>query len=1038
MTDESGPDRPGRRPPLPDLSHRSAVIVATLGVLVYSAAVLWVVATSGDVGIRCVFGTAQKEQIGQEEYDWYDAERGPGAHLAPGIGDQLTRIASADGSWSFDIEQGDYTAVIRAQRRIGESARGREVRVDWIPAGGPIDGEPVRAVAKVRSRPIATYVWSFVWLALELVLFGIGGIVSWRRPNDRAARVFFWLCVVTVGAYMGGYHWSEIVINRPLIFGFVPMAMAVPIVSLHFYLVFPRPSPLMLLHRRRVLAWLYGVPVACVAILWAAMVWLSFSGEAGGVSGPPGAAVVGRRLMAQGIIKWVALGYVAYSVAIFALCIACLIYSDRRARNRAERNQVRWILLASLVSTVLIGYLMLMTWEDTAVLGLDSAAWPMYVVSLLYTSAYAVSITRYKLMQAEEIFHRSVRYLLVSLGLSLLYSLVLVVGAVAVGYSLQDDQTSREATVVMITALVILVLSGAVRRRFEQAIDRRFFREKSKFDQAMRKMSQAVDRLVDRRTLGRRLLEAAAEVLGLDWGAIYLREAPGRPLTAVASLGPEPEQATLPDDGPIVRRLRSRPTLRLPGTMGRAPVDPIADALIALGGEVAAALSSDGELAGVLILGPKRNGMPYDDEELVFLAALASVAVLALHSASIHRTLEELNRELRDKVEKIAEQQRRILILQDQLMGGHGAASGVDRPPAPVGPPAPEPDPEALERIRGTSPAIRRVLETVRKAAASPSAVLILGESGTGKELIAEAIHAASPRSGGPFIKVHCASLAPGLLESELFGHVKGAFTGADRDRVGRFQQAHGGTLLLDEIGDVGLDVQTKLLRVLQTKTFERVGSSQPITVDVRIVAATHRDLPAMIRSGRFREDLYYRLNVISIVSPPLRVRRDDVFELAVTFLRRFAERSGKPITLLEDDAIEALTAYDWPGNVRELENVIERAVVLAEGPSITRDDLPPDLFGPSSAYRLRRRAAAAAPGGRRGRPRRLASPAGWDAPGPDPADPELDAFERHQLRDALAEARGNKSEAARLLGLPRSTLVSKLKKHDLMDPDGG
>jgi transcriptional regulator with GAF, ATPase, and Fis domain len=1041
MTDESGPDRAAGRRLLPGISHRSVVIVATLGVLLYSGAVLWVVATSGDIGIRCVFGTTQLEEIG-DQYEWYDPGGGPGRHLAPGIGDQLTRIASADGDWGFDIEEGDYTAVIRAQRRIGESDRDQLVRVNWLPAGGPIDGPPIQAVAEVRSRPIATYVWSFVWLALELVLFGIGAIVSWRRPNDRAARVFFWLCVVTVGAYMGGYHWSEIVINRPLIFGFAPMAMAVPIVSLHFYLVFPRSNPLLLLHRRRVLAWLYGVPIACVAVLWTAMIWLSFTGETVGLPGPPSPETIGRRLLAQGIIKWVALGYVAYSVLVLGLCIACLIYSDRRARTRAERNQVRWILLASLVSAALIAYLMLMTYEDTAVLGLDSAAWPMYIVSLLYTSAYAVSITRYKLMQAEEIFHRSVRYLLVSLGLSLLYSLILVVGAVAVGYSLQDDQTSREATVVMITALVILVLSGAVRRRFEQAIDRRFFREKSKFDQAMRKMSQAVERLVDRRTLGRRLLEAAAEVLGLDWGAIYLREAPGRPLTAVASLGPEPEQSTLPEEGPIVRRLRARPTLRLPGAMGRSPSDPVADALISLGGEVAAALSSEGELAGVLVLGPKRNGLPYDDEELVFLAALASVAVLALHSASIHRTLEELNRELRDKVEKIAEQQRRILILQDQLMGQHGVGSGAgggsDRSLAPTGLPSPEPSPEALERIRGTSPAIKRVLDTVRKASASPSAVLILGESGTGKELIAEAIHAASPRSAGPFVKVHCAALSPSLLESELFGHVKGAFTGADRDRVGRFQQANGGTLLLDEIGDVSPDVQTKLLRVLQTKTFERVGSSQPITVDVRIVAATHRDLPAMIRAGRFREDLYYRLNVISVVAPPLRDRRDDVFELAVTFLRRFAERSGKPITLLEDDAIEALTAYDWPGNVRELENVIERAVVLAEGPAITRDDLPDELFGPASTSRVRRRAAAAAPArGRPGRPRRLLSPTPWDAPPIDPADPELDAFERHQLRDALNEARGNKSEAARLLGLPRSTLVSKLKKYDLMDLDG-
>ncbi|MEW4568174.1 sigma 54-interacting transcriptional regulator [Tautonia sp. JC769] len=1024
----------------PNASPRLAVICATIAVVIYSLSVLWVVATSGDIGIRCVFGTAQKEPI-SERYIWFDPGQGSEARLVPEVGDRLTRIASADDSWSIDIADNDYTAVIRAQRQIGQTAPDAILQVEWVPLDedGREVGEPVRALAKVRQRPFGMYVWSLVWFAQEMVIFALGALVLWRRPNDRSARVFFWLCVFTVGAFMGGYHWSEIVSYRALIFPFVPLAMVVPIASLHFFLVFPRPNPLLLLHRRWVMLGLYGVFALNLAILWAAMFWISLTGE-------PDATTLGPRLAAQRLIKWVALGHVGFSVLIFGLCIACLLYSYRRARNAIERNQVRWILLASLLSTVFIGYLLQHAAEDISVLGLDSAAWPMYLVSLLYTSAYAVSITRYKLMQAEEIFNRSVRYLLVSVGLGLLYSLVLVVGALAVGYSLQDEQTSREATVVMVTALVILVLSGGVRRRFEQAIDRRFFREKYKFDQAMRKMSQAVDRLVDRGTLGRRLLEAAAEVLGLDWGTIYLRTAPDHPLSVVASLGPEPDQATLPDDSPILRRLRSRPTVRLPGSMARASHDPTADALIALGGEVAAALTSDGELAGVVILGPKRNGLPYDDEEMVFLAALSSVAVLALHSASIHRTLEDLNRELRDKVEKIAEQQRRILVLQDQLIGQHGDDHDPSsRDGRPFGPPTPpeagdQPsytDPPALGRIRGTSATMKRVLDTVRKAAASPSAVLILGESGTGKELIAEAIHATSPRSSKPFVKVHCAALAPGLLESELFGHVRGAFTGADRDRVGRFQQADGGTLLLDEIGDISLDVQTKLLRVLQTKTFERVGSSQPITVDVRIVAATHRDLPTLIRAGRFREDLYYRLNVISIVVPPLRDRRADVFELAVSFLRHFAGRSGKPITHLDEDAIEALTDYHWPGNVRELENVIERAVVLSEGPAITRDDLPDELFGPLAASSSLRRRPATVSTGRRGRPRRLPAPSSWTAPPPaELDDPELDAFERHQLRDALAEARGNKSEAARLLGLPRSTLVSKLKKYGLMTPE--
>ena len=238
--------------------------------------------------------------------------------------------------------------------------------------------------------------------------------------------------------------------------------------------------------------------------------------------------------------------------------------------------------------------------------------------------------------------------------------------------------------------------------------------------------------------------------------------------------------------------------------------------------------------------------------------------------------------------------------------------------------------------------------------------MLIRGESGTGKELLAAAIHQASPRAARPFVKLHCAALSQSLLESELFGHVKSAFTGADRDRVGRFEQANGGTLFLDEIGDINLEVQTKLLRVLQEMSFERVGSSQPITVDVRILAATHQDLEALIRAGRFREDLYYRLNVICLHAPALRERREDIFELAVYFLNLHAQRTGKLVTHLDPEAVEALVAYDWPGNIRELENVLERAVVLADGPAVMFDDLPLELRQPGRR-RLRPRLPVAA-----------------------------------------------------------------------------
>jgi transcriptional regulator with GAF, ATPase, and Fis domain len=527
--------------------------------------------------------------------------------------------------------------------------------------------------------------------------------------------------------------------------------------------------------------------------------------------------------------------------------------------------------------------------------------------------------------------------------------------------------------------------------------------------------------------------------LRLEWGAIYLGDEPRGPLRLIARLGPAPDEQVLGADNPLVERLRRSPALRVQHALATNS-DPATDAMIALGGEVANALEADGDLAGLLVLGPKRSGMPYEAEEIAFLGALSSVAALTLHSAGIQQTLEVLNQELRDKVEKIAEQQRRILILQDQLMDrGDGPLRGL--PPA---------KPEVFDEIKGSGKAVERMIVLARKVAASPSAVLILGESGTGKELLAEAIHAASPRAARPFVKVHCAALSQSLLESELFGHVRGAFTGADRDRVGRFEQANGGTLFLDEIGDINLEVQTKLLRVLQEMSFERVGSSQPIKVDVRILAATHQDLEAMIRAGRFREDLYYRINVFSLRTPPLRERKEDIFELAVHFLGRHAQRIGKAVTHLDDEAVEALIAHDWPGNIRELENVIERAVVLADGPAITRGDLPTEVRQPTPPRRRPRAGAAAGAGAGTGggvganpagaRSRAMAVASSWDTPADiatpveEAWDAEFLAFERQRLTDALGEARGNQSEAARLLGMPRSTLCSKLEKHGLLE----
>ena len=977
------------------------VIVLSLVPIIYSTWSLFVVATDGDIGLNCVLGIEIKESI-PADYVWKSNQEGMVDR--PSAGDRLIQI----GDRTID----HYPAFVEAKRMIRDRI-GDSVEVVWQDEGGLAH----RSNAIIRRRPFWAYAWSLLWLAPEMATLGVAARVLWRRPSDEAARLFFLLCIVTVGAYMGGYHWTEIVVEPALIYPFVIFALLVPVVSLHFYLVFPRLNPSYRAHRRQIVAALYGLPTAFALAIW----WFMASGgRLRDRSGPDAEAAL------RSVLTWIeglAIGYIGLSVVVLVLCIVCLRASYRSAANRAERSQTYWILLASWLAILPIGYLLWGAYWEPARLGLNSAAWPMYLVSLLYTTAYALSITRYKLLQVEEIYNRSKMYVLVSLGLSLLYSVILVGTSLRIGERLSANHASRGALVA--GGLAIAVVFAATRERFQRAIDRRFYREKYQFDQALQKMNLAVGQLVDRGALGRRLLEAAADFLRPEWGAIYLADAPGGAPRLAAWHGPEPDEKALGADDPLVERLRTVPTVRVPHSIGLAPSsDPATDTMIGLGGEVAKALEADGELLGLMVLGPKRSGLPYVDEEVAFLGALGSVANLALHSAGIQQTLERLNLELRDKVEKIAEQQRRILLLQDQL---------TDRGLAGRACPAVAADPAVFDEIRGSGPAVRRMLEVARKVASSGAAVLVRGESGTGKELLAQAIHAAGPRAGRPFVQVHCAALSQGLLESELFGHVRGAFTDASRDRVGRFEQADGGTLFLDEIGDINPEVQTKLLRVIQEMAFERVGSSVTIAVDVRIIAATHQDLEGLIRLGKFREDLFYRLNVIPIRTPSLRERKEDIFELAVHFLGRHAERAGRSVGHIDDDAVEALISYDWPGNIRELENLIERAVVLCDGPALTLDDLPPEIRQPgrrrlrsSPAIAARARSTSKAMVGSR------APGEGPDDPARPDSDPEGVAFERHRLLDALEQARGNKSVAAKLLGMPRSTFFSKLKKHGL------
>lgn len=330
----------------------------------------------------------------------------------------------------------------------------------------------------------------------------------------------------------------------------------------------------------------------------------------------------------------------------------------------------------------------------------------------------------------------------------------------------------------------------------------------------------------------------------------------------------------------------------------------------------------------------------------------------------------------------------------------------------------------ALARLIGSSEAMAQVRERIEQAAPTPATVLIQGPSGTGKELVARAIHALSPRAQGPFVAVHCAALAPSLLESELFGHVKGAFTGANEERKGRFELADGGTLFLDEIGEISLATQVKLLRVLETQKFERVGGTKTLAVDVRVVAATNRDLKAMAEAGTFREDLYYRLNVINIRIPPLRERREDIPLIIDHYLKKCAADNGRPVIHCGSEALATLSAYDWPGNVRELRNCVERMVVFAQGSTLTLNDVPVDIRRALSEQFSQAAAptSSAAP----------ASAASAAVPAPEPG---LDIHENEKalIIKALEECGGNRSQAAIRLRISRRTLHRKLNEYGIV-----
>jgi len=1000
-----------------------------VGGVIYCLVALSYIATSPDLRLRCLLAEddAAARQAGEITIVEAPAS-GDRQRVFPVAGDRLISVAGFRTRSFVDFANAlTWVRSPPADAAIGRLYRGtppeeaadestnvlqdddalglRYVKVQYRSAGS---GEVLRAWIPLERQPIGGLALSLIWFVVHTIVFALAGLAYWKRPFDRPLRAYFALCAVTVVAYVGGNHWWVLAGSLWFTIPFAVSAILLPAVLLHFFLLYPSPKGLVQAWPRGSLTLVYVVPsvfaISAVALMVAGE-WVSHDVPVAAITA---ATVPLSSFSVVELLPVLRTGIYAYLIVAagyFVLSIIALIDSLLTTRNPLERSQVRWILWASLFAGGFVAWTLSLAFFDRVGFAFGQARVPMMLANLSFTIAYAVGIARYKLLLIDQVVNRGMLYYVASFGLTILFALLIA----AVGVFAWNEVTraySYALPVVVVLAVVVIAL-GWLRDRAQRAIDLWFFREKYALDRALQRMNRAVSSLLERDDVAENMLYTCCEVLRIEDAALYLRDPNGPRFRLVTAVG----RASLPiqfdaDDELLDQIAQGVSLQRVPS--GTSPAQLT---LRRLNAELIHGLEVDGETTGLVSLGTKPNSAAYTAEDVTFLTAVGRITGVALHCAKVHEDMSRLNQELQRKAEKITEQSRQISVLQGELADSAGLL------PASA-------NQTEFKRgaIRGHSPPIVQVLDTIRKVAPSDASVLIRGESGTGKELLARAIHDNSPRSEGPLVAVHCAALAPSLLESELFGHVRGAFTDARDDKVGRFALANGGTLFLDEIGDISLDIQIKLLRALQERTIEPVGGSQPIHVDVRMVAATHRNLEELIADGRFREDLYYRLNVVSVTLPPLRERGDDIFELALFFLRRAAERTGKRIMQFDDQAIAALMQHGWPGNIRELENVVERAVVLAEGDRITLDGLPAPMRGgvvrPRGTGSPTSRSAILQP---RTAALRTRTPVEFE-----------ESDERELLLNALGRCRGNKAEAARLLNMPRSTYHSKLKKYGL------
>lgn len=1004
----------------------------------YAIAILVFVAASPDLRLRCLLSSNQGK-----------SESGKGfvqIHMMPDLeselpaiqsGDRLLKLGHQEISSFHDIMRGISTLNVAETPPGGmlnegvspgdqdsallpwlvEDQRGnRWVKTQFSQQGSE---KILTTWLKVKTVPFWQLAMSFIWFLLQLAILSVSAMAFWHRPFDRTICLFYVMCLLTMGAFIGGYDWWLISRSPLLSLPFALCAIFLPPVTLHFFLVYPRPGAALQQAPRTVLTLLYFLPTISSLLIVSYFGWTSWYLR--GVYSPE------LQLLSTNVLLWLSFGirvYLGIAALYFGLTVGTLILRYVTTDNPIERNQMKWILWAGIFSIMPFCYALYLAQFDRTAFILGKARIPMFFASLSFLLAYAVGIVRHKLILVDQIISRGFSYYAATLGLLFLFS-----GIIA-SFSLVTQVYDFKLTMLQLMAIgfisvVSITLLMTFRDAIQQAIDQRFFREKYQLDRALQRMNNAVGHLIQTDTLASMMLTSCRDVLLIERAAFYSCTSNAPTFKLVAAEGENRDELPLqfPAEESFIKELQTGITLQRTSLEAKEEISPVQGILHLLDAKLIHQLPPDDETTSIIVLGDKLGSHPFTAEDLTFLNALGQITTVALQSATAHNNLSELSDELSLKNEKISDLHRQITQLQTELViQQEGTPSEISSPAE---------DDFQRDIIRGNSPTMKAVLETVRKVAPSESTVMIRGESGTGKELLARVIHQNSSHKDHPMITVNCASLAPSLLESELFGHVKGAFTGAHRDKQGRFEAANGGTLFLDEIGDVSLETQIKLLRVLQERCFEPVGGTRTVHVDVRLITATNRNLEQLIQEGKFREDFYYRLNVIGVELPPLRERKEDILELSLAFLKRSAEENNKRITHIESNALTALEKYQWTGNIRELENAIERAVVLAENDAVTLDDLPLEIKQTSITLATTNPVLVAA----------TTQPSSYTLQGKYIGDSNekmksqrsmLNVDERTQLEQALAQSNGNKAQAARMLGMPRSTYYSKLKKHGI------